>query len=201
MPKIDLDGDVVDYLRSQVSDFGETPSTVLRRLLRLPSLDQAGSGLQLPAPPATLSPARQAASRNHVVITPSDLAQADTAIERLMLVLSKLHLAYQDRFDRVTAIRGRTRLYFSRNCRELEEAGNSVAPRIIRGTPYFMVTNLSDAAKREILERVVTELGCPPGMRPQLLALLDTERVPHQEIDLGPAGSAPPTGPGAGLQI
>lgn len=201
MPKVDLDDDIVDYLRSQVSDFGETPSTVLRRLLHLPPPDRPGAEPQPSAPPVSPTPVDPATSRNRVVITPSELTQAETAIERMMLILSKLYLVYREQFDRVTAVRGVRRVYFSRSRNELEQAGTSVAPRIIRGTPYFMVTNLSDDSKREILERVLAELDYPSIKRPQIVALLDIQRVPHQEIDLGPAGSAPPAAPGSELQI
>lgn len=201
MPKIDLDDDIVRYLRSQVSDFEETPSTVLRRLLRLPPPDQPVGQPQPPAPPVVRPPAGPEAGGARVVITPFELAQADTAIERMMLVLSKLYLVYQERFDRVTEVRGAIRLYFSRNRHELEQAGTSVAPRHLPGTPYFMVTNLSDDRKREILERALLRLDVPPTRRAQLLELLDTGRVPQHEIDLGLAGSPPSTGGDTGLQI
>jgi hypothetical protein len=37
MPRIEIDQDILDYLRSRVQDFGETPNSVLRRELGLAS--------------------------------------------------------------------------------------------------------------------------------------------------------------------
>lgn len=201
MPQVGLDDDIVDYLKSQVADFGETPSTVLRRLLRLPPLVQPGTSPRSPAPPVSPPPVPAGTARAHVTVTPFELSQADTAIDRLMLILSKLYLFYRDRFDRVTRVQGRTRLYFSRSRQELEEAGTSVAPRMIPGTPYFIVTNLSDERKREILEQALSEFGYPLPKRLEIVALLNTANTPHHEIDLGSPTPPKQLGPETGLQI
>ena len=49
MPEVDLDSDVFEYLQSQAQPFLDTPSTVLRRLLKLDGKEN-GAGPVAPAP-------------------------------------------------------------------------------------------------------------------------------------------------------
>lgn len=140
MPQVDLDQEILDYLKSQVRDFGESPSSVLRKLL----------GLQgPPIPDATAPRIRTSPGVNH----------GSTAISRYLAILSDLYREYPDRFSRVDEVKGRKRIYFSRSSTLIEASGNSVMPERIPETPYFAATNLSDDKKKHILLDVLLKLG------------------------------------------
>ena len=99
MPKIDLDQDVIEFIRSHVADFGETPSTLLRRLLAMktnqlptaPNLAVSSSSIS----DSTKSERNQSATR--VVLN-------GTAIQRYLTILSELYQEDPVRFKKVESI-------------------------------------------------------------------------------------------------
>ena len=62
MPEVDLDSDVFEYLQSEAQPFVDTPSTVLRRLLKLNGR-QNGAGPEAPAPAKSRTGAAKRAKR------------------------------------------------------------------------------------------------------------------------------------------
>jgi negative modulator of initiation of replication len=164
MPKVDLDQDILDHVRSQVRDFGETPSSVLRRLLGL-SAGATNTGLTGEENRPAQSPPRS------------------TAISRYLGILSDLYREDPDRFGGIEEISGRSRIYFHKDSRVIDESGNSVMPERISGTPYFAATNLSDDKKKRILEDVLVKFGIPFQRRVDLIKKLDPHHSEPRGLD------------------
>lgn len=174
MSQIELDQDVLDYIRSQVRDFGETPSSVLRRLLGIPQ--QA----TLPANPGPLPTSMPEIGAQQVVPMqqghhPRSLRSrhAGTAIQRYMSILSDLYQDNPVRFSKVESVKGRKRIYFHKSSLVIQGSGNSVNPEKIPNTPYYAATNLSDDKKKRILSDVLKVLGIHGEQRNECLSCLD----------------------------
>jgi len=198
MPQVDLDQDILDYLKSEIRDFGETPSSVLRRLLplgRQPEAILPPTAREIDTRP---SPAiDQPSSGNQLLVSPNELSGANSAIKRFMLILEKLYRWDPARFAAVENVRGTSRIYFSRSCSALDASGNSVNPQSISGTPYFVATNFSNEKKVEVMKSVLVELGLPLPKRTEILALLEPQfmlrravEVPHIANGFGDAGDS-----------
>ena len=138
MPQIELDQDVLDYIRSQVRDFGETPSSVLRRLLGITG--------QAPVP---THPNPVSTSVPEINIRPMTAPvqverptrrrppHAGTGIQRYMAILSELYQKDPVRFEKVESVTGRKRIYFHKSSSVIDSSGSSVMPEKIPGLcPY-----------------------------------------------------------------
>jgi len=178
MPQIELDQDVLDYIRSQVRDFGETPSSVLRRLL--------GISGQAPVP-AHSNPVSTSVPEIKIrPMTEPDRVErptrirsrhAGTAIQRYMSILSEIYQEDPTRFGKVESVKGRKRIYFHKSSLVIEGSGNSVNPEKIPNTPYYAATNLSDDKKKRILSDVLNVLGIHGEQRIEYLSCMDPEHV------------------------
>ena len=87
------------------------------------------------------------------------MVYARGVVGKFLLVLRWLHDRDPEGFARIEKIQGRGRLYFAKDSQTLESAGTNVNPKQIPGTPYWVITTTSTALKKEILERVMRELG------------------------------------------
>lgn len=130
MAQIDLDQELVDFLRANESLTGEAPSAFLRKLLhkRQPKLAQKGR---------------------------SD--KSDLSI--FLRILREIHEQSPERFSAVENVRGRTRIYFSRNPRDIESSGQSTFPVEIPQIGWWVTSNTSTDRKRAILEEVFRAVG------------------------------------------
>jgi negative modulator of initiation of replication len=202
MPQVELDQDILDYLKSKIRDFGETPSSVLRRLLpivRQPETLRPPVVLEIvnaPPPPIDLP-----STGNQFFVRPHELSDASTAIKRFMLILERLYRWDPARFASVERVRGTTRIYFSRSCAALEASGNSVNPKKIAGTPYFVATNFSNEKKVEVMRSVLAELGLPLPKRTEILDLMEPQFMPRRAIELPDSASGFRGTTDQGLQI
>lgn len=178
MPQVDLDQDVLDFIRSQVRDFGDTPSSVLRRLLGITG--------QAPVPthpiPVSTSTAEiqiRPMSEPVRVERPTRIRSrnAGTGIQRYMMILSDLYQDDPERFEKVESIKRRKRIYFHKNSSVIEGSGNSVKPQKIPDTPYYAATNLSDDKKKRILSDVLNVLEIRGELRDVYLRRLCPEPV------------------------
>lgn len=150
MKTISVADDVYEHLRLS-ADLGEDASSVLRRLLRI-----RGDELSRPSIVSDPSqPLREPVSK--LVQDPELLAQR-SAIARFLGILERLHRQHPDTFSRVERVRGRKRLYFSKDERTLANSGVSVNPQRIPGTDYWVATNNDTGKKRDILTQVLRTL-------------------------------------------
>lgn len=149
MPKmIEVDDDIYALLCANIETFGESESTVLRRLLNLPrgGRDKPGVGRK-----PELEPFWESA----------DFGACSTTTERYLCLLGFLYSQYEKDFDRVLKIAGRERRYFGRSESEIEESGMSTHPRQIPGTKLWAMTNSDTAQKKQIMGRVLEVLQVP----------------------------------------
>jgi len=150
MKTIDIDDDIHAHLVANVADFGETPSSVLRRLLKL----NGAAGQITPAAPKEKTELQK-------LLESSEFTYAKGVVGRFLVLLRWLHDADPSAFAKVLNIKGRGRLYFANDAQTLEENGKSVNPKQIPGTPYWVITTTSTPLKQEILSLVMKELGRP----------------------------------------
>jgi negative modulator of initiation of replication len=154
MPTTDIDPDVYDFLRTQVRDFNETVSQVLRRLLTLPP------------PQAITTPSVQLAPTPPIADTPLKKFLAEpgfrtlrTITHKYLAILSFVHQQAPERFDAVLTVNGSRRKYFGRSEKEILASGTNTHPKRIPSTNYWAMTNAATRLKREILRRILPILG------------------------------------------
>ena len=154
METIEIEDDVYEHLR-QNSRIGETASQILRRLLRIP---QASS----PAIPSRIGfktpPSQATTPLAKFLESPQFLVQSD-AVGKFLTILGWLFREDQQKFKMVLGISGSKRRYFASNEVDLEKSGNSVMPKRIPGTAYFVVTNNDTPKKKRMLADVMRVLG------------------------------------------
>jgi negative modulator of initiation of replication len=144
MPTVTLDDDVFVSLQSHVVDFGETPNSVLRRILKLSGAgSNADISLKLPI---------------QEFIASNEFRFAKGVVGRFLAVLSWLHRQDDEAFAVVEKIRGRGRLYFSKSVEDLERSGRSVNPKNIPFSPYWVITTTPTDLKQEMLAEVMAAL-------------------------------------------
>jgi negative modulator of initiation of replication len=143
---IEIDDEVFGDLLKNVSDFGETPNSVLRRLLRI-----GGAGA---------APTCNAKLPIQDFVDSTEFRFAKGVVGRFLVVLSWLYAQNKEAFTVVEGIRGRERLYFSKSAEELERSGRSVNPKKIPSSPYWVITTTPTDLKQEMLSEVMKVLEC-----------------------------------------
>jgi len=130
MAQIDLDQELVDFLRANESLTGETPSAFLRKLLQ---------------------------KRKSKPVEKPRSDKSDLSI--FLRILREIHEQSPERFSAVENVRGRTRVYFSRNPKAIESSGQSTFPVEIPQIGWWVTSNTSTDRKRAILEEVFRAVG------------------------------------------
>ncbi len=168
MKHIEIDSELYQYLASQTQFIGESASSILRRLLSLPQVDEQ---LQNEIPKEVVSVLVQTAEDTNLshsespretvfnYINKEELARQRGVIGRFFLILSALYRVHSKDFDVVVGIRGRDRLYFARSEQELAESGSSTKPRQIPDTPYWVMTNSNTTRKKMMITEAAKVLG------------------------------------------
>ena len=146
MKTIEIDDEVFGALLRNVSDFGETPNSVLRRVLKING--------------STAEPANKSKLPIQGFIASTEFRFSKGVVGRFLAVLSWLYLEHKEQFSVVEDIRGRGRLYFSKSADELERSGRSVNPKRIPESPYWVITTTPTDLKQEMLAEVMKALGC-----------------------------------------
>jgi negative regulator of replication initiation len=146
MKTIQIDDEVYGALLRLVRDFGDTPNSVLRRIL------VTGAAV-------TKKPDDSPALPIQSLLESAEFRYAKGAVGRFLTILSWLYKQHSAKFGLVEGIRGRGRLYFAKSERELEAAGRSVNAKQIPGSPYWVITTTPTILKQEMLEAVMSALG------------------------------------------
>lgn len=157
MRTIEIDDDVYFYLLGRTTDGQVTFSDLMRRAFGL----DGGSGERHGARREAGAALREGAPASEVqrwVKSPRFLAET-TSLGRFMCLLSFLYEKHSEEFESVLGLTGRKRRYFARSREELEENGTSVFPKQVAGSPYWVVTNLETAKKRQLVESILRMLG------------------------------------------
>jgi negative modulator of initiation of replication len=134
--------------------------TTLRRELKMQG-SHSTNGKQAKLPTQVAS-GPGSASLTDFLKSPEFLVQGD-AVGKFVTILSWLYRQNPKKFDGVLTYSGRKRQYFGRTATQLEQSGNSVMPRSIPTTPYWVVSNNDTPKKKRMLEDVMRMLGYDPG--------------------------------------
>ena len=81
--------------------------------------------------------------------------------ERYFAVLRHLFQKNGEQFGQLEGFRRGSRVNISKDERKIEQSGTSTNPQKLEGTPYYVMTNLDNRRKREILEDVLRILRYP----------------------------------------
>jgi len=154
MPNIEISEETLGALRSRVKDFGESPETVIRRLL---AADGAAIGVKG-------APAKKEVSEKLVKLIESTEFAQSNARDRYLKILKFLKDSNPYGFvPNVCGLKFGRRIQISQAKEEIEESGKSTFPALIPGTGIWVLTNLSNNAKRDVIVAVMERLGCSPA--------------------------------------
>ena len=170
MKNIEIDEELYHHIASNTQYIGESASSILRRLMKLPTQDNAGIVVATKAEiveevvekvvekPAKTTPT----DVNGTVfnyINKEELAMQRGAVGRFLLILAALYRVHNQQSSTVCNIRGRDRLYFAASETELTASGSSTKPRQIPDSPFWVITNSNTTRKKMMLTEVGRALG------------------------------------------
>ncbi|MCF5850323.1 replication initiation negative regulator SeqA [Aeromonas veronii] len=158
MKTIELDDDLYFYIASQTRHIGESASDILRRLLEQPAQGAASAAV---AEPAVAAPSRAVAAQQglQALLDSGELQQEEKSINRFMQVLSTLYRDDPGGFTQATEIKGRKRVYFSRDPEALRASGSTTKPKPVPETPFWVITNTNTSRKQNMVAQLMSSMG------------------------------------------
>lgn len=158
MKTIELDDDLYFYIASQTRHIGESASDILRRLLEQPAQGAASAAV---AEPAVAAPSRAVAAPQglQALLDSGELQKEEKSINRFMQVLSTLYRDDPVGFTQATEIKGRKRVYFSRDPEALRASGSTTKPKPVPETPFWVITNTNTSRKQNMVAQLMASMG------------------------------------------
>ncbi len=170
MKNIEIDEELYQHIASNTQYIGESASSILRRLIKLPAQSNTDVAVEseiieqvtdvVVEKPTEATPV--ATDSNGTVfnyINKEELAMQRGAVGRFLLILAALYRVHNQHFSTVCNIRGRDRLYFAASEAELSASGSSTKPRQIPDSPFWVITNSNTTRKKMMLTEVGRALG------------------------------------------
>ncbi|CAJ1856862.1 Negative modulator of initiation of replication [Aeromonas hydrophila] len=156
MKTIELDDDLYFYIASQTRHIGESASDILRRLLEQPANQVA----PVAEPVTTAQPHAVADAMGlEALLDSGELQKEEKSINRFMQVLSTLYRDDPVGFTQATEIKGRKRVYFSRDPDALRASGSTTKPKPVPQTPFWVITNTNTSRKQNMVAQLMTSMG------------------------------------------
>ncbi|MGL5844447.1 MAG: replication initiation negative regulator SeqA [Aeromonas hydrophila] len=156
MKTIELDDDLYFYIASQTRHIGESASDILRRLLEQPANQPA----PVSEPVTTAQPHAVADAMGlEALLDSGELQKEEKSINRFMQVLSTLYRDDPVGFTQATEIKGRKRVYFSRDPDALRASGSTTKPKQVPQTPFWVITNTNTSRKQNMVAQLMTSMG------------------------------------------
>ena len=155
MKTIELDDDLYFYIASQTRHIGESASDILRPLLEQP----VKAGTTVPAAPVVQPQSLADAMGLEALLDSDELQKEEKSINRFMLVLSTLYRDNPDSFTQATEIKGRKRVYFSRDPEALRASGSTTKPKQVPDTPFWVITNTNTSRKQNMVAQLMASMG------------------------------------------
>ncbi len=166
MKKIEIDDDLYHYIASNTLSIGESASEILRRLLNLSQNNQKPQVIEKVSPGVIpeadiTDVAIDSDSNENVfnVLNKEELAMQKGIVGRFLFVLSALNRTHKEKFSTVLDIKGRDRIYFATSKQALLDCGDSMNPKQIPDSQYWVMTNSNTTRKKMMLHEVVLSLG------------------------------------------
>ncbi|WP_162517395.1 replication initiation negative regulator SeqA [Aeromonas veronii] len=156
MKTIELDDDLYFYIASQTRHIGESASDILRRLLEQPTHQR----VPVAEPVAVAQPSAVATQQGlQALLDSGELQKEEKSINRFMLVLSTLYRDNPEGFTQSTEIKGRKRVYFSRDPEALRASGSTTKPKPVPETPFWVITNTNTSRKQNMVAQLMASMG------------------------------------------
>lgn len=157
MKTIELDDDLYFYIASQTRHIGESASDILRRLLEQPAHAARVSAAE---PVAVAQPKVVTAQQGlQLLLDSGELQKEEKSINRFMRVLSTLYGDDPAGFTQATEIKGRTRVYFSRDPEALRASGSTTKPKPVPETPFWVITNTNTRRKQNMVAQMMASMS------------------------------------------
>ena len=170
MKNIEIDEELYQHIASNTQYIGESASSILRRLIKLPT-EQNDEVVTAEEPVFVEEIVEEVVEKQAVTTTldvngtvfnyinREELAMQRGAVGRFLLILAALYRVHNQQFSTVCNIRGRDRLYFAASEAELAASGSSTKPRQIPDSPFWVITNSNTTRKKMMLTEVGRALG------------------------------------------
>jgi len=132
---------------------------------------------RIPSPPRDMQPppGNDKEKKLGDFLRTPELQAERSAVGKFLVLLSFLHRENRGQFVAVERFNGRSRRYFAQSEADLEKSGNSVNPKAIPGSGYWVVTNNSTHLKRELLLQVMKVLGYGSGFAAFVVRHIDAD--------------------------
>ncbi|BEJ50080.1 TPA: replication initiation negative regulator SeqA [Aeromonas dhakensis] len=156
MKTIELDDDLYFYIASQTRHIGESASDILRRLLEQPARQASPVAAEVTAAP---SPTVADGMGLETLLDSGELQKEEKSINRFMQVLSTLYRDDPVGFTQATEIKGRKRVYFSRDPDALRASGSTTKPKQVPQTPFWVITNTNTSRKQNMVAQLMASMG------------------------------------------
>lgn len=149
MKTIEISEATFSALRERVQDFGETPDSVIQRLLA-GGRSQSPSALEEPSVTGELRKLLDSTTFQHL-----------NGLDRYFRILGFLHNEKREEFQKLVGLKFGKRVQIAADKETIEQSGKSTFPKLIPGTPYWAVTNLSNRSKRDVVFSAMRMLNYP----------------------------------------
>lgn len=174
MKSIDVESDLYRYIASQTESIGEDASSILRRLLGLPSVGEivVDGPLKDPVEVKKNAVVKQVVKELKSItanaittdfselVMPKQIGEHKAAVGRFLFLLEQLHHMMPEKFEAVLSISGRDRVYFAKDEATLLASNDSTKPKQIGQTTFWVITNSNTGKKRSMLTQALELLGC-----------------------------------------
>lgn len=150
---IELDDDVYQHIAAHTKEIGESATSILRRLLGIPTARTPGSKWTMNGQPHELA----------ALLTEPMFSGSTTAVARMLRIFKEAHAQRKGDFEKVLEIQGHKRAYFAKSEKEILKSGRSTQPREIEGTGYWVLTNSPTQKKQQMVREVLAVLGYSEG--------------------------------------
>jgi len=169
MKTIELDDDLYFYIASQTRHIGESASDILRRLLEQPAHER----VPVAEPVAVVQPSAVATQQGlQTLLDSGELQKEEKSINRFMQVLSTLYRDDPVGFTQATEIKGRKRVYFSRDPEALRASGSTTKPKPVPETPFWVISNTNTSRKQNMVAQLMASMGYDEEMIAQVCSAI-----------------------------
>lgn len=162
MKILEIDDEIYQYIAGKTEHIGENASSILRRLLSIPSCTETDNLVSA----IKKEPFQKDKASDFSVIQPllesSNFKQEKKIVLRFLSILSHLYHWDQTRFSLAAFfLHGSKRQYLATSENALKEHGRNTKPKLIANTPYWVVTNNNTARKCHILATLMQKMAFP----------------------------------------
>ncbi|MGL5199296.1 MAG: replication initiation negative regulator SeqA, partial [Aeromonas veronii] len=111
-------------------------------------------------PVAVVQPSAVATRQGlQALLDSGELQKEEKSINRFMQVLSTLYRDDPVGFTQATEIKGRKRVYFSRDPEALRASGSTTKPKPVPDTPFWVITNTNTSRKQNMVAQLMASMG------------------------------------------